>query len=162
MNALLRPAVAVLVVALLVVCAFGLRCASDPAGPAGLRDVAREARRDEDLRRLNRATLRREEARQQVVRELLAGRLGLAEALAAFGELDREWPDYATPRAEETRSIWPRDEDRRYERIAAIARDLLRERPEELAAVLHRLDEEYRPLRAGGAGPLTPDRTRKP
>jgi hypothetical protein len=149
MSALLRPAVAVLVVAPLAVCAFGLRCASDPAGQVGLRNLMQEADRDEDLRGLMRATLRRNEARRQVVRELIARRRSLAEALARSRELDREWPDYATPRAEEFRQTWTSDEERHYELITALVQDLLRERPTEAAAALRRLEEEYRQLRAG-------------
>jgi probable HAF family extracellular repeat protein len=153
MNALLRPAVAALVLAPLAVCAFSLRFASDPAGLAGLRHLLREARRDDDLRRLERATLRREEARRQVVQELLAGRCGLGEALGRFRELDREWPDCATPLPKALTGAWASEEERHYWLLTKLVQDLLGERPEELAAALGRLEEDYRQLRAGRPAP---------
>jgi hypothetical protein len=153
MSALLRPAVAALVLAPLAVCALSLRLAADPAGLAGLRHLLREARRDEDLRRLGRATLRREEARRQVVQELLAGRCGLGEALGRFRELDREWPDCATPLPKVLTGAWASEEERHYWLLTKLVQDLLGERPEELAAALGRLEEDYRQLRAGRPAP---------
>jgi hypothetical protein len=153
MNALLRLAVTVLALPLLAACVLGLRLASDPPGLVGLRELMREARRDEELRRLERATFRREEARWQVVQELLAGRCGLGEALAAFRELDREWPDCVTPSSQALTGAWASEEERHYWLLTKLVRGLLGERPAELAASLRRLEEDYRQLRAGRPPP---------
>ncbi len=148
MNALLRLAVAALVLVALPVCAFGLRLAHDPAGLVGLRDVMQSAHRDEELQRLERATHRRLESQRQVVQEVIARRRSLGEALASFRELEREWPDYL----EVSRRAWPSAEERHYQCITAIVQGLLYHRPEEAAAALHRLEEEYRQLRASRPG----------
>ncbi len=153
MNALLRLAVTVLVLAFLAVCVLGLRFAYDPAGLVGLREIMQGASRGEELQRLERATFRREEARRQVVQELLARRCGLGEALAAFRELDHEWPDCVTPSAKVLKLAWASEEERQYRLITYMVQDLLGERLEELAAVLRRLEEDYGQLRAGRPPP---------
>jgi hypothetical protein len=124
--------------------------------------VLREARRDEDLRRLERATLRREEARRQVVQELLARRCGLGEALGRSRELDREWPDCVTPSAKALAAAWASEEDRHYWLITQLVQDLLGGRPAEAAAALRRLEEDYRRAARGdttGISPSTPVET---
>src|SRR5262245_647867 len=77
MNTLLRPAVLLMALAPLAVCALGLPCTWGPAD-------FQEARRDEELQRLHRATFRRLEFRREVVQEVIARRCSLAEALALF------------------------------------------------------------------------------
>jgi hypothetical protein len=141
MNALLRPAVVVMVLALLAVGALGLRFALGPVD-------FREARRAEELERLERATFRRLESRRQVVQEVIARRCSLGEALAWLRELEREWPDYATPLSQRQGPRWP-EEERHYQQVIAMVQDLLGERPEEATTVLRRLEEDYRRLRAG-------------
>ena len=149
MNALLRPAVAALALAALPVCVLGLRLAGDPAGLLGLRELLREARRDEELRRLGRATSRREEARRQVVREVIARRCSLGEALAAFRELDHEWPDCGTRSSKLLTGAWASEEERHYWLVTKLVREFLGERPAEAAAALRRLEQDYRQLWAG-------------
>jgi hypothetical protein len=133
MNAPLRRAVLVLALAPLAVVAPRLPFAHHLLDPG-------EARRDEELQRLRRATLDRQEARRQVVQEVIARRLSLGEALAQFRELEREWPDYATPLA---KVPGPRsEEERHYEQLTALVGDLLGQRPEEAAATLRRLEDD--------------------
>lgn len=153
MNILLRPAAAALALAGLSVCVFGLRWACDPAGLVGLREVMRVVGRNEDLRRLERATLDRSKARRQVAQEVLARRCSLGEALARFVELEREWPDYATPLTEVMRRAWASEEERQYRLLTNVVEELLAERPEEAAAALRRLEEDYRQLGAGRPSP---------
>ncbi len=145
MNALLRTAVAAVALAALPVCVFGLRLASDPAGLVGLRDMMRAAYRDEELQGLRQATFRRLASQRRVVQEVIARRRSLGEALAAFRDLEREWPDYL----EVSRRAWPSEEERHYQCITGMAQSLLGERPAEAAAALRRLEQEYRQLRAG-------------
>ena len=145
MNALLRPAVVVMIVAPLAVCLLGLRftCAL-----ADLGELMREARHAEELEWVRRATFRRMESRRQVVQEVIAGRCGLSEALAWFRGLEGECPEYAAVVAKVRARQGP-DEERHYRNITMMVRDLLGERPAEAAAVLRRLEEDYRRLRAG-------------
>jgi hypothetical protein len=154
MKALLRLAVATLVLAALSVCAFGLRFAYDPAGLVGLRELRWEARRNEELQRLERATICRVESRRQVVQEVIAGGCGLGEALARFRELEREWPDYATPSSKVHGQAWHSEEERHYRHLTSLVQDHLGDRPEEAAAALRRLEQDYQQLRAGPDCPL--------
>jgi hypothetical protein len=150
MGALLRSAVAVLVLLPPAVCVIGLRLA---CGPADFRELVQAVHRDEELQRLHRATFGRLGSRRQAVREVIARRRGLGEALAKFEELDREWPDYVAPLAKVSGPQWP-EEERRYRQITALVQDLLGERPGEAAAALRRLEEDYRQLRPGPAPAL--------
>ena len=145
MNALLRPAVVVLAVAPLAACLFGLRFT---CGLADLGELVREAHHSEELEWMRRATCRRMESKRQVVQEVIAGRCGLGEALAWFRGLEGECPEYAAVVAMVRGRQGP-DEERHYRNIIATAQDLLGERPEEAAAALRRLGEEYRQFRAG-------------
>ena len=145
MNALLRPTAVVVAVAPLLVCLFGLRFA---CGLADLGELVREARHSEELEWMQRATFRRMESKRQVVQEVIAERCSLSEALAWFRELEGECPEYAAVVAMVRGRQGP-DEERHYRNIIATAQDLLGERPEEAAAALRRLGEEYRQFRAG-------------
>jgi hypothetical protein len=138
MSAQLRPAVLVMALAPLAVSALGL---SFTRGPVDFR----EARRAEELQQLERATLSREESRRQVAQEVLAGQCSLSEAIAWFRDLEREWPDYGTPLGRE----WHTDEERHYRHIVVIVRYLLRGQPEEEAAAVRQLEEDYQQVRAG-------------
>jgi hypothetical protein len=108
----------------------------------------REARHSEELEWAQRATFRRMESKRQVVQEVIAGRCSLGEALAWFRGLEGECPEYATVVAK-VRARQGRDAERHYRNITALVWDLLGERPEEAAAALRRLEEDYRRLRAG-------------
>ncbi|HEY7154534.1 MAG TPA: hypothetical protein VH575_11290 [Gemmataceae bacterium] len=69
---------------------FSLRFACNPA------DWSAIIQRREELDQLREASLRRIEVKLRVVREVIDGRLTLAEAIEEFRELDqeleREWP----------------------------------------------------------------------
>jgi hypothetical protein len=151
MNALLRPAVVVVLVAPLPVCLFGLRIA---CGLADLGELVREARHSEELEWRQRATFRRLEAKRQVVQEVIAGQCSLSEALAWFRELEGECPEYAAVVAKVCGPQGP-DAERQYRNITALVRDLLGERPVEAATALRRLEEDYRRPRAGRQAPAT-------
>ena len=145
MNALIRPAVVALALAPLAVCLLGLRFA---CGLAGLGELMREIRHAEELEWRQRATCRRMESKRQVVQEVIAGRCGLGEALAWFRGLEGACPEYATV-VVKVRARQGPDEERHYRNITMMVRDLLGERPAEAAAVLRRLEEDYRRLQAG-------------
>ena len=145
MNALLRPAVVVVLVAPLPVCLLGLRFA---CGLADLGELVREAGHSEELEWMQRATFRRMESKRQVVQEVIAERCSLSEALAWFRELEGECPEYAAVVAKRCGPQGP-DAERQYRNSTALVRDLLGERPEEAATVLRRLEEDYRRLQAG-------------
>jgi hypothetical protein len=145
MNALLRPAVGALTVATLAAGLFGLRFAY---GLADLGELMREIRHAEELEWRQRATFRRMESRRQVVQEVIAGRCSLSEAVAWFRGLEGECPEYARVAAKLCGPPGP-DAERHYRNLTALVRDLLGERPEEAAAVLRRLEEDYRRLWAG-------------
>ncbi|HEY7312648.1 MAG TPA: hypothetical protein VH643_25005 [Gemmataceae bacterium] len=140
MNTSIRTAIVAVVVSVLAVCVFSLRFACTPADLSAIH-------RNEKLEQLRAATFRRVEVRQRMVRELIDRRRTLAEAIERLEELDREWPDYseASPRVP---ALGTREE-RSYRYIRADAEEILRDRPEEAAAVLRRLEEEYQQLRAG-------------
>ncbi|HEY7427745.1 MAG TPA: hypothetical protein VH682_26175 [Gemmataceae bacterium] len=143
MNTFLRTASVAVVWGLLALLVLGLRYACNPA------DWSAILQRREDLDQLEEATLRRGEARQRVVDEVIDGRRTLAEAIEEFQELDREWPDYS-----EVIPAWAESrQEIRYRCILAMVKGSLRDRPEELSALLRRLEHEYqqRP-----AGELTP------
>ena len=105
--------------------------------------------RGEELERLDEATLRRIEARQRVVDEVIDGRRSLAEAIERFQELDRECPDYS-----KVIPAWAESShERRYRCLLAMVKGSLRDRPEELSALLRRLEHEYQQRPAGELAP---------
>ena len=79
---------------------------------------------------------------------MIARRCGLGKALAWFRGLEGECPEYARVVAKVCGPQGP-DAERHYRNLTALVRDLLGERPEEAAAVLRRLEEDYRRLQAG-------------
>jgi hypothetical protein len=137
MNAPIRTAV---VAGLLTLGVFTLRFACSPAD-------SQETRRGEELQKLQRATLRREQARRQAVQEWMAQRRSLAETMQRFQELDHDWPDYSEARLRE--KLPESDVERHYRLILSYARAELQGRSEELATVLRRLENEYQQLQAG-------------
>ena len=105
--------------------------------------------RDEELDQLQEATFRRIEARQRVVDEVIDGRRTLAEAIEWFQELDREWPDYS-----EVIPAWAESRHEvRHRCILAMVLRVLRDRPEELSALLRRLEHEDPQRPAGELAP---------
>jgi hypothetical protein len=84
MNALIRLAVVVTVLLpLAVLCCFGFRFACHPVGK-----LLHEDSRAEELKQGEQAILRRFESKEQVVRDVIAQRCSLSEALARFQELE--------------------------------------------------------------------------
>jgi hypothetical protein len=145
MTAMIRPVLVASFVGLLAAGLFALRFACSPAD-------FRELRRSEELEQRQRATARRIEARQQVVQELIAQRRTLAEAIAHFQEVDRDWPDYTAELPQRFGWEWV-GEEKAYRYILSTVQDLLHDRPEESAAVIGRLDKEYQQLQAGKRAP---------
>ena len=137
MNPLIWTAIVAVVLGLLVVCVFSLRFACSPADLSAIH-------RNEELEQLRAATLRRVDARQRVVREVIDRRRTLAEAIERFQELDREWPDYS-----EVLPAWAESShEERYRCLLNMVKASLRDRPEELSALLRRLEHEYQQRRA--------------
>jgi hypothetical protein len=147
MNAMIRPLIVGSFVGLLAAGLFALRFACSPVD-------FQEVHRSEELEQRERATARRLEARQQVVQELIAQRRTLAEAIARFQEVDREWPDYTAELPERFGWEWV-GEEKAYRYVLATVQDLLHDRPEEAAGVIGRLDKEYQQLQAGKRAPST-------
>jgi hypothetical protein len=145
MNTLIRLAIVVLIVVPLALCIFGLSFACDSAD---FRSLVREVRRREVLQQWRRDTLRFSEARIEVVRELIAQRRSLKEALTRLQELDRERSDFI-PKSAKTYERYFTHMEEHYQYIISIARGLLKDRPEEAAVVLCRLEKEYQQLQAG-------------
>lgn len=105
-----------------------------------------EANRGVELARRGDAIASRAEARQQIACELIAQQRTLADAIEQFRELDQEWPNHpptvSEARARTTAEEWA------YGHIRALVEDMLRDRPEEAEAVLHRLEQEFARLTA--------------
>ena len=147
MNALIRLAVVVAVVLpLTVLGCFGLRFACNPEE---LRSLLREARHAEELQQAQQASLRRLEAREQLVREVIAQRCSLKEAVARLqeldGELDRKQPDLS-----------PKPAERLYRYITLRVKEIyLPAWPEEAAAILRRLEKDYQQLQTSTQTPST-------
>jgi len=155
MNALIRPAVVVAVVLpLAVLCCFGFRFACHPVGW-----LLHEASLREELQQAQQAALRRVESKEQVVRDVIAQRCSLKEALARFQELDaefdRECPGSLHKLSEIRARIWPSEVEGHYQYIILAVKDLLRGRPEEAAAVLRRLEKNYQQLQTNTPTPST-------
>src|SRR5262245_56940484 len=150
MNALIRLTVVVAVVLpLAVLCCFGFRFACRPVGTL-LHEASRSEALQQAEQQAEQPALRRVESKYQVVRDVIAQRCSLREALARFqevdDELDREWPD-SLPKLSEIRARqWSSDVERHYQYITRIVKDLLRNRPEEAAAVLRRMEKDYQQL----------------
>jgi hypothetical protein len=66
-------------------------------------------------------------------------------------ELEQIWPAFYTIKQKE----WASEEDRYYHLIHEYAEEILRERPEELAAALRRLQRDYQQLQANRQRPST-------
>lgn len=158
MNAPIRPVIIVVIAFLLAVCVFGLHFACDSAG---LRIFIQEDGRTEELKQFRRSFFCHFEAKDHVVRNVIAQQCSLSEALAKWKDLDREW-------LQEVGRNWPNsypgmagvnhqiasDADFCFQRFIWRVEGLLGDRPEEAAAVLGRLEKEYQQLRRHPAGGL--------
>jgi hypothetical protein len=149
MNAVLRQAIVVLVVIPFAVSLLGLRFG---VNSADLRKIVRAARLNEELEQSRGPTFHRIDARVETVRQLLAHRCSLSQALAHFGELDGEHPDDLMELSRK-RSGYDSDMERNYQYIVELAKDLLADHLEEATAVLRRLEKEYQQLGAGRQKP---------
>lgn len=136
MQTLLRTAAIALVVAApLTLWVLGLRFVSIPRG------FREAARREEEVERLEQALKRREEARYQAVQELLSQRCTLQETLRRFQTSNQEWPNIiAMARVALSEES---DEEIAYRLLRRYLEDALAKRPEESAAVLRRLENDY-------------------
>jgi hypothetical protein len=155
MNALIRLAVAVaIVLPLAVLCCFGFRFACHPVGT-----LLHEASLSEELQQARPAIVRRGESKEQVVRDVIARRCSLKEALAHLQELDDELDDILPAsflRSSEIRARkWPSDVEGHYQYIILAVKALLRGQPEEASAVLRRLEKDYQQLQAAKQTPST-------
>ena len=150
MNSLMRPVLVAGFAVVLTVCVFGLRLTCSPVGISAL---VSNLQRDEELEQKRRATYRRMEARRQLAREWIDGRLTLAEVLEQFQELDVELPDFivAGPKVPWGGS----NQERRYHLLRKLVEWILRDRPAELSEVLRRLEKDYQQLQASRPTPST-------
>src|SRR5262249_51157970 len=118
--------------------------------PEELRSLLRIAWLREELKQAEQATLRRGESKEQVVRDAIAQRCRLSEALVRLQELDaefdREWPASFHRVADIRARNRSSEVEGHYQYIIGIVEDLLRDRPEEAAAVLCRLEKDYQQL----------------
>jgi hypothetical protein len=86
-------------------------------------------------------TLARLEARDQVVRDLIAQRYTLPEAIEQFLERDRKWPELVS-KADAGQSQY----ERIYQYIRFMVEDVLHDHPEQASIVLRWLEQEYEKL----------------
>lgn len=111
-------------------------------------------RRRQDLGRDSAAVLRRVQAKEEVMDELVAGRMSLREAVACFRAIHAANPDGLAPGAAE--------EEWTARNVAHWLKERLRSRGPQGKAVLRRLEYELKELLRGqqGGGPrATPSRT---
>jgi hypothetical protein len=152
MNAVLRPAIVVVVIAPLAVCLFCLRSCRDSTD---FRPILQEVRRSEEMQHVQQATLRREYGMRQVAQACIPQRCTLAQAMQRWQELEKElgqeWPLHRDILRQKLAPL--PDEQRHYEGIIANVEASLRGQPEKLAAVLSRLEKEYQQLGVGRQKP---------
>jgi hypothetical protein len=153
MPARLRKLVVVLVVGLLALYLVSLRDACLQ------RDWLREIGRREEIQRLHQVTQRHQEGQYQAVQEWISQRCTLEETLQRLEELEEERDRDLTGY---TSTVWEHaplsDQDRHHQFILLSVKTELSERPEELTAVLRRLEKDYQQLQADRQTPST-DRT---
>jgi hypothetical protein len=155
MSALIRLAVVVaLALPLALFCLFGFRFACNPVGM-----FLQEVHRGEALDQLRQTVFPLVLSKEQVVREVIAQQCGLKEAVARLQELDceleRKQPDFSATLSEIRARKRPSDVERHYQYITTMVKDLLRDRPEEAAAVLRRLEKDYQQLQTNTQTPST-------
>jgi hypothetical protein len=114
-------------------------CAADSGS------VAEEIGRGEQLDQRKEAIRRRMEAKRQVAGEVLAGR-SLAEAIAQFRALDRQWPECRPWPAPEEQGMSKDEWDGRA--VLEYVQLVLADHPDEAAAVAGRLEKELQQLLA--------------
>jgi hypothetical protein len=141
MNTMMRPLIGGCFLGLLAVGVFSLRFAcTEPDFQEEIREAKLVGMRKETLIRL--------EARDQVVRDLIAQRCTLAEAIEQFLKLDRPWP-YPYPKVPAGQS----PQEKSYEYIRFMVEAKLHDHPEQASIVLGRLEREYEKLRTDRRAP---------
>jgi hypothetical protein len=143
MNTMMRPLIIGGFLGLLAVGIFSLRFACTAP------DFQEEIR-DAKLVEMRRETLIRLEARDQVVRDLIAQRCTLAEAIENFLKLDPPWP-YLVPKVPPGHS----PQEKSYQYIRFIVEAQLQDHPEQASIVLRRLEQEFEKLRSERQTPST-------
>jgi hypothetical protein len=131
-----------------------------PSGHPDLRSpMAAELVRQERLKQQEDALRRRKEAKRRVASEVIAGRCGLAEAIAQFRALDEQWPR-SRPQMQMPRGLTMSEEEWDGQNVLSAVQQVLADRPDEAAAVADRLEKELRQLLAGrnklGPAPAEP------
>ena len=103
--------------------------------------------RKEQLKKLEEDLNRHVEVKQQVAKEVIAGRRSLAEAIDAFRKLDQPW--ISASYVELTlKTLRMSEVEWRGRNVIAFARRVLADRPDEAAAVADRLEKELQKLLA--------------
>jgi hypothetical protein len=141
MSAMMRPLIIGCFMGLLAVGVFSLRFAC-PA--PDFQEEIREAK----LVGMRRETLIRLEARDQVVRDLIAQRCTLTEAIEKFLKLDPPWP-YLVPKVPPGHS----PQEKSYQYICFLVEAKMHVHPEQASIVLRRLERDYEKLRAQRQAP---------
>jgi hypothetical protein len=118
---------------------------------------AEERTRSGQLAQLEDATRRRMEAKRQVAEEVIARRWSLAEAIAQFRTLDRQWPEYRF-RIKNPEDLLMSEDERDGRGVISYVGEILAGHPDEAAAVVGSLEKELRELLAGRkTRPPSPD-----
>jgi hypothetical protein len=119
--------------------------------PALQQNLDSELERRQELARRWQVALRRDEFKNQICGELIAGRITLREAVRRFEEL----PEPSERLQDDLRFRFPQgtDEERLWRHVLEWADDLAADHPGRDAAALRRLREEYRA--AFGQAPIT-------
>jgi hypothetical protein len=163
MNVLSRVAVAASGLGVVALSGMGLHLGCSALNSRGGRGdtenaLAQEVIRSKQLDDGLRVVRSHQRAKQEVVRDLIAQRRTLPDAIAQFLLLSREWFD-------NNKSVKPfptqeSEEERAYQEIVTLVPYVLRGQPEEAAVVLSRLEKEQDKLQAGRkcpwAGPADP------
>jgi lipopolysaccharide biosynthesis regulator YciM len=118
-----------------------------------------EASRSEALDKTQQAIVPLLESKEQVVHDVIAQRCSLKEALTRLQEVDDEvdlvWSASFSKLSEIRARIWPSEVEGHYQYTITTVKGLLRDRPDEAAAVLRRLAKDYQQLQTSTQTPST-------
>jgi hypothetical protein len=119
---------------------FGIAASAVLCDAGDISKVLSQERRAEALRGQKEAIFTRAEARQQVIDELIAGRMTLKQAVARFGELNAMEPEQMTV----VRETFPgdSDEERLCRQVLGQVQVELQGRTSEADTILPRLEAE--------------------
>ena len=132
----------------------GVMLASDLACPPrwepGQRpSLPEELEREAKLRESIEALRRQRQAKRQVAQEVMAQRRSLAQAIAQFQALDRDWPE-GRLRFQKPQDFGMSEEEWDGRSVIYWVQQVLAERPDEAAKVVGRLEKELQELLANG------------